>query len=204
MPIQIDSLAQIYAKSVFELARQAGAERVTEVAEELEQIVELSRSNPSFREFLRSPIVDQDARQDAIRRIFGDKVTDLTLRSLLVLNAKGRLNHLEQITGAYDRLVHEAFGRIEVDVYTPEPLDDERREAIRQRIRDALGKEPVLYAYTDPAMIGGIKLQIGDQLVDASVQTRLQRLRDHLLRGGSRALRSRIEQLITGDGSLPN
>jgi ATP synthase F1 delta subunit len=200
MATQIDSLAQVYSRSLFELAQQAGGQdKVVEVGGELEQIMEIARADERFREFLRSPIIEKGARKATISRIFGDNVTDLTLRFLLVLNQKGRLNHLELIAAAYDQLLQQSFGRIEVDVFTPAPLDGERREAIKARIQEALGKEPVLYAYTEPEMLGGIKLRIGDQLIDASVATRLRRLREHVLSGGANALRDRIARMIAGD-----
>ncbi|MHC4990657.1 MAG: ATP synthase F1 subunit delta [Planctomycetota bacterium] len=197
MPKQIDSLAMVYARSLFELAEEAGGqEKIVEVGEELEQICELIRGDRRLGEFIRSPIIERGARQAVINRMFSDRMTDLTLRFLLVLNDKGRLGHIEAITAGYDQLLQEQFGRIEVDVFTPEPLDSERQEKLRARIERALGKEPVLYPYTDADMIGGIKLRIGDQLIDASVATRLRRLRDHLLSSGGSALRERIAELI--------
>ncbi len=69
------------------------------------------------------------------------------------------------------------------------------------RIREALDREPVLYGYTEPEMLGGIKLRIGDQLIDASVATRLRRLREHVLSGGSNALRAQLDRLISGKSS---
>jgi F-type H+-transporting ATPase subunit delta len=111
-------------------------------------------------------------------------VTDLTLRFLLVLNEKGRLGHLETISDAYDQLVHAAFGRVEVDVFTAAPLGAGQLDSIRSRIGAILGKEPVLYTYADPAMIGGLKLRIGDQLIDGSVASRLRRIKHSLLASG--------------------
>lgn len=199
MPAQSDALANVYATSLLDLADQAGGEdKILEVADELEQIVELARSGRNFGEFLSSPIVDAKQRGESIRRIFSDNVTDLTLRFLLVLNEKGRLGHLEPITVAYDRLVQERFGRVEVNVYTPAPLGEAQLESIRNRVRDALGREPVLHPYTDPMMIGGLKLRIGDQLIDGSVAGQLRRIRHNLLTEGTNTLRDRINRIIEG------
>ena len=192
-----DALALVYARSLYELAEEAGGrDKIVEVAEELEQICELARSDRLFGQFLASPVIDRARRGAALRRIFHENVTDLILRFLLVLNNKGRLGHLQAIGEAYDQLVHEAFGRVEVDVYTPGPLADEQVDKLKQRIGAALGKEPVLYAYTDAAMIGGLKLRIGDQLIDGSVASRLRRMRQNLLTSGSAAIRQRIERII--------
>jgi F-type H+-transporting ATPase subunit delta len=201
MTRHVDALAQVYAKSLFELAEQAGGrEKIMEVAEELEQVCELVRGDHVFREFLGSPVIDRSRRSGTLRTIFHGKVTDLALRFLLVLNNKGRLGHLESIGDAFDLLVHEAFGRVEVDVYTPGPLEAEQTETLKQRVGAAVGKEPVLYAYTEPAMIGGLKLRIGDQLIDGSVASRLRRMRRNLLASGGSALRERLGRIIEEGG----
>lgn len=204
MPAQIDALANVYATSLFELASAAGGEeKILEIADELEQITELARSDRAFREFLASPIIDTKKRGESIRQIFRDAVTDLTLRFLLVLNEKGRLGHLDPIAVAYDHIVQEKFGKIEVSVYTPAPLGPDQMEGIRSRVREALSKEPVLHPYTEPSMIGGLKLRIGDQLIDGSVAGQLRRIRQRMMTDGPDVLRQRIERVIdegTTDG----
>jgi len=197
-----DALAMIYARSLYELADAAGGrDKITEVEDELEQICELSRADSNLREFLASPIIDVARRAEALRRILNDRITDLTLRFLLVLNDKGRLGHLEAINTAYDQLVQESYGRVEVDVITPGPLGDEQVDAISQRIEQALGREPVIHRYTEPAMLGGLKLRIGDQLIDGSIATRLRRLRHALLTRGAGDIRAAADRIIREGGA---
>ncbi len=199
-----DAIANVYGRSLYELAEEAGGhDKIVEVAEELEQTCELARADRSFREFLGSPIIDTTRRGEALKRIFHGKVTDLVLRFLLVLNGNGRLGHLEMIGDAYDRLVHEAFGRVEVDVYTPSAPEADQIDSLKQRIAAALGKEPVVYTYSDPTMIGGLKLRIGDQLIDGSIASRLRRMRQNLLTSGGSMIRERLASIIEDikDGS---
>lgn len=201
MATHTDALAKVYARSLYDLANEAGGhDKIVEVGDELEQICELSRGAQVFGEFLTSPIIDSAGRGKSVRAIFDGRITDLTLRFLLVLNDKGRLAHLESITTAYDQLVHDAFDRVEVDIFTPAPLGSEQIDSIKQRIQSVLDRQPVIYSYTDPSMIGGIKLRIGDQLIDGSVASRLRRMRHNLLVGGSSAVRERAEHIIEEDG----
>jgi F-type H+-transporting ATPase subunit delta len=192
-----DALANVYARSLFELATDAGGtDKLMEVADELEQICELAREDKKINLFLSSPIVDVKARGKALSAIFTNRITDLMLRFLLVLNNKGRLNRLESIETAFDQLVQEAFGRIEVDVITPVAIDAELMATIKEKISTVLGKEPVLHPYVDESLLGGIKLRIGDQLIDGSVQTRLRKLREELKNNGGAAVRERFESFI--------
>ena len=196
MPTQTDALASVYARSLVDLAQQAGGQdKINEVLGELEQICELLRSDRKFREFFASPVIDRKARAQSIRKIFGNRVTDLTLRFLLVLNDKNRLGHLEQIFAAIDRMIQEAFGRVEVDVFTPTQLGQTQLEKLRERIRAAIGRDPVLHPYVEPAMLGGLKLRIGDQLIDGSLAGKLRRMKRELLSSGGK-LRDRLTKFI--------
>ena len=197
MKANADALANVYARSLFELATDAGGtDKLVEVADELEQICELAREDKKINLFLSSPIVDVKARGKALSAFFTNRITDLMLRFLLVLNNKGRLNRLESIETAFDQLVQEAFGRIEVDVITPVAIDAELMATIKEKISTVLGKEPVLHPYVDESLLGGIKLRIGDQLIDGSVQTRLRKLREELKNNGGAAVRERFKSFI--------
>jgi F-type H+-transporting ATPase subunit delta len=196
MPTYTDALASVYARSLFELASAAGGQaKISEVAGELEEIVELTRNDRGFREFIGSPVIDRDRREKSLRRIFENRVTDLTLRFLLVLNDKGRLNRLPSVVEAFDGLVQEAFGRVEVDLYTAAPLGREQVDDIKRRIQAAINREPVLHPYTDAGMIGGLKLRIGDQLIDGSVATQLRRMKRELEQSTGK-LRERASRFI--------
>jgi F-type H+-transporting ATPase subunit delta len=195
--VNADALAKVYAKSLFELAMDAGgSDKLVEIADELEQICELAREDKKINLFFSSPVVDVTARGKTLSAIFTNRITDLTLRFLLVLNNKGRLDRLESIETAFDQLLQEAFGRVEVDVITPVAVDAESLTAIKQKIETVLGKEPVLHPYVDEHLLGGIKLRIGDQLIDGSLQTRLRKLGEELKNNGGAAVRERFETFM--------
>ncbi len=186
MPTQVDEVAKVYARSLFELARELGGDAgVASMGAELREVCELARGDRRLQEFFRSPIVDPARRAESLRRMFGGKVTDTLLNFMLVLNRKGRLAELLAIDEAYEAMEQEAFGRVEVDVFTPSgAVDGAARESLAADLRKSLGKEPVLRFYADPAMIGGLKIRIGDRLIDGSVAAQLRRMRGALLERG--------------------
>ncbi len=189
MNAQTDTLARIYAKSLFDLCDEAGGrDKILEVADELEQVCELIRSDASFREYLDSPVIDAARRALGIRTIFTDHITDLVMRFLLVLNTNGRLGHLESIHTAFHDLVQDAWGRVEVDCWTAMPLASEQQKLLCARLHEILGKEPVLHVWTDESLIGGIKIRIGDRLIDGSVAARLKQFEQGLKIRGNRII----------------
>lgn len=189
-----DALAKVYAKGLFEAAdkQDGGAEAVLG---ELEEILEMARNNKDFSEVLASRLIDADKRDASLVRLFKGRVSEHTLSFLRLLNRKGRLGHLAPITGALDAIVQERFGRVEVDVFTAAPVGQSEIESIRKRLTETLGKEVVLHPYTDSTMIGGVKLRMGDQLIDGSVRAELRRMRDRLL-GQSGAVRARSKNIL--------
>ena len=195
---QPNAASMMYARSLLELADQQGGRAVCEeIGSELEQILELGRSDKTFGEFLSSRLIATKARGESLSRNLKGRISDLTLRFLLVLNRKGRLASLPAVAASYDQLLQEKFGRVEVDVYTAEAADSALLDQVRSQLSATLGKEVILHPYTDARMIGGIKVQIGDQLLDASVATQLRRLSDRLDVQGSSELRARAQRLIS-------
>ncbi len=197
---RVNSLARIYAASLFELAEaDGGLPNCETTGLELNGVAEVAQTDASFQEFLRSPVVSMGDKEQALRRIFGDgKVSDLLLRFMLVLNKKSRLDQLVGIGEAYTQLLWERTGRIEVEVFSAKPLDEGLVELVRQRVGEALGKEAVLRNTVDAGLIGGLKLRVGDRMIDASVATQLSRIRESLNTSGAETVRSRIGSLIQG------
>lgn len=192
-----DALARVYARSLFELVRDSGGQPAIEsTLGELEDLLEVARTNPQFGEFLSSRILSAERREAALQSILGGRASNLVRQFVLTLNAKGRLSRLAPIVAAFDELVQEAFGRVEVDVYTASPISPDELNAIRDRLRSVLGKEAIVHPYTDGKMLGGLKLQIGDQLIDGSIETQLRRLRDRFDTEGGPKVRAAADRIV--------
>ena len=197
-----DATARVYARSLFDLANKHGGQAEIEATvAELEDILEIARSDARFAEFLSSPSISSADRAKSLAKIFQGRVSDLTFKFLQVLNEKDRIGHLSSIATAFDQESQEKFGRVEVDVFTVEPVTPDLLRTMKERLTKVMGKDVVLHPYTDANMIGGVKFRIGDQLIDASVATRLRKLKDQLDHDGSAHLRARITRIIDDGGS---
>ncbi|MFO0860411.1 MAG: ATP synthase F1 subunit delta [Phycisphaerales bacterium] len=194
-----DALANVYAKSLFAEAFGAGGrERVETIQGQLEDLLELTRSDKTFNEFLASRVISTAEREGTLKKILGNRIDELLLRFLLVMNRKERLGHLVPVAAAYDQVVQQQFGRVEVDVISAAPLEAGQLSGVRDRLGKALGKEVIVHTYTEPAMIGGVKFRIGDQLIDASVQTSLRKIKDQLGTQGDSVVRGKIDRIVEG------
>lgn len=194
---QKNALAEVYARSLIELAdEQGGLPLAQEAQSELAAVAAAATSDRRFSEFLRSRIITSGVKAATLERMLKGRVSDLTLRFLLVLNKKDRLDQVDAIAHSLQQMLWERTGKVEVEVFTAAPLDSAQTSDVRNRITAAIGRDPVIENTVDPAMIGGIRLRIGDQLIDGSVATRLARMRESLARSGSEAIRTRFASLL--------
>lgn len=202
MAATADTVARVYALSLFELAQDAGGrEKILEVAGELEQIIELARSNTQFANFLDSPVVDTQRRGASIRSIFQDRITDLVLRFMLVLNTNKRLDHIDAVHSAFAELVYEAIGQVEVDVWTAVAMSDEVLQTVTNGLQNVLGKDPVVHAYVDASILGGLKIRVGDKLIDGSIAARLRQLEQSIRTGAAHRIAASVESFTEGSPS---
>jgi F-type H+-transporting ATPase subunit delta len=196
---QPNAATRVYAKSLFDLAfSQGGRAKVEEIMDELEQIVELTRVHPRFGDLLASPAVSTDARAKSLSGILKGHVSDTTLKFLLVLNEKGRIAALSGVCASFDEIVQQQFGLVEVDVFTAQPATPDMVKGLTDRLAHAIGKSVVVHTYTEPDMIGGVKIKIGDQLLDGSIATQLRKLKDKLQQDGASTVRARMGRVLEG------
>lgn len=192
-----DAVDKVYAESLFELVEsRGGRERLEEIASELEEILEVLRENPRAREFMASMIIPAKQKEASLRRIFEGRVSPELLNLILLLNKKGRGTRFRRMATAFDQLMQERFGKVEVDVFARYPLSSEELERLRSMVQGALNREPVIYTYTDPKMVGGIKIRVGDRLIDASIDTRLREMRDKLKTEGASEVKRRFTDIF--------
>jgi F-type H+-transporting ATPase subunit delta len=165
---------RVYARALFEAAQEQG--RLEPVRDELAQIVKLETEVPALRELLRNPQLDPRARAAALEDLFSEG-DELLRNFLLVLADKNRSGQLEEIAREFERLVAEEEGVINADLTTAVELSDDEAAKLLKQIEDASGRKVEATRRVDPGLIGGIVLQVGSHLLDASVRGRLERLR---------------------------
>jgi F-type H+-transporting ATPase subunit delta len=168
--------ARRYARAIFELAQDekdlAGwARRVDRVAQAL--------VDENVRRLLENPSVPTEARLESLDA--GAKGWDEQAKNLAKLLVSGnRVEIARDVADEYQRLVDEAEGRVQATATTAVELSSQERSRLAKELGTSLGREVRLDVNVDPSIIGGLVLQFGDSLIDASVATRLQQLRRRL------------------------
>ncbi|HTL30666.1 MAG TPA: ATP synthase F1 subunit delta [Tepidisphaeraceae bacterium] len=172
-------LALAYAQSLLELAQERN--QAEPIGQELSQIREVIEQNKTFGLFLADPAIGEIERGETIKRIFRGRLNPLLMNFLGVVNQKGRLGSLTAISEAYDGLLDELLGKIEVDVTVAHRLSDQQLEEVRKTVSAALKKDAVMHQYVDEKIIGGLVLRVQDRLLDGSVKAQLDALHRQML-----------------------
>jgi len=165
-----------YATALFDLANEAGA--LDSIEAELNALKAMIGASPDFRNFLKSPVYGQADQMSAITAL-ADKagLGVLTANFLKLVAANRRLFALEDMIRAFTELAANARGEVKAEAVSAAPLSDEQEKALRHEIEAMVGKAVNLETRVDSELLGGLIVKVGSQMIDASLKTKLNRLK---------------------------
>jgi len=188
--IDVLRVARVYAEALLNAAEKAG--KADEIWDELFALVgsPLRRSDSPADPvaLLTSTAIPRGRRDEIIKKALGGKVDPLLLNTILVLNDHQRLDILRAVAAVYHKLIEERARRVRVQVKSAVPLTDGERERVKEMARNRLRLDPLLVETVDPSLLGGLRVQVGDRVIDATVRARLDSLKNQLLARSSHAL----------------
>ena len=170
---------RIYAEALFSAAKESN--RLAQVHESLSDFATAIEQTPELRAVLRNPQVESSGKASILADLAGDD-EPLFKNFLLLVAEKGRAGEIEEIAKEFERLIAREERRLTVEVTTARELTDDEAKGIVDQIEKAAGRTVEATRSVDPELLGGIVLQAGSYLVDASVRGRLERLRQTLVR----------------------
>jgi len=170
--------ASRYARAVFELASEE--REVDRWTERLRAIQEVFHE-PTARAVFANPSLATETRVAAVDTLDLPGLGKEGLNLMRLLVARHRMDSIDAIVEEFEALADDAAGRVRATVTTAIPLSEADREALARDLSKGLGKDVRLKARVDPAILGGLVLEVGDRLTDASVASRLDQLRRQVL-----------------------
>lgn len=171
--------ARRYAHALFGASRKAG--EVEAVQADVEALTALWDSTPALREALTSPLITADAKTRIIDQTLGDRVRPLTAAFLRLAIAKRREAVIPAVRDEFIRLADADRGVVRAHATSAVPLDQDQVQALRAGLEKRTGRRVVLTVSADPAILGGVTVQIEDIVIDGSVRGALERLRERML-----------------------
>jgi F-type H+-transporting ATPase subunit delta len=172
-----ETAARRYAEAAFELGR--GDDTLDAWARDLARLSE-ALAIPEVELIVKHPAIAFARKQEVLRQIVGGDVSKQALDLVLLMIRRGRPKQVPAMVERFSELLRRERGIVLAEVRSALPLDDAERQAISERLAALTGDTVEISEMVDPLLIGGIAVRIGDRLYDASVRSRLERLRARL------------------------
>jgi F-type H+-transporting ATPase subunit delta len=173
-------LATRYAKSLIDLSIEQGS--LEKVHEDMQYISGVSKVNKDFVNLLKSPVISQDKKLAILESVTVGKVSELTAIFNRLLIRKGRESNLPEIADAFIEQYKKHKQIYTVNLTTASPVSDELKQEIVNKVKSQTEMRNIdLVTNVNEELIGGFVLQIGDQLIDASILYDLNAMKQQFL-----------------------
>ncbi len=177
----MEEIAEVYSRSLFEVAQEHDV--LDRVHDELGEFADALDDNRDLQVFFFSPYFSAIEKKEGIEQAVDD-ADERFLHFLELLAERHRLPAIFRIRREYDRMWAEENKLLAVSVTTAVKLDEQVVNDIGRRIEEQTGRRIELSSTIDPGIVGGLVLQVGNMIMDASLKARLERLRKQVARGG--------------------
>ena len=171
--------AHIYAMSLFDIG--VDGDSLGRIGEELHAVRDaVDGLDPQLRTFFQVPQLPPEGKKQVLDQAFGGQLSRPVMGLLHVLVDKRRELLLNAIIDEFDDLLDIHEGRVKALVVAARPLDDELAGALREALENRTGRQVVLEQRVDPNVIGGLRVSLGDLVVDGTLRKALSDMRQTL------------------------
>jgi F-type H+-transporting ATPase subunit delta len=171
--------ANRYAKALLDVLFPANAEIGRE---QLMKFSSLLSSQPQMRQLFENPTIASERRKEVFKAIADSLSYETHVRNFLnLLIDRNRLDLLDDIIGAYQKLLDEKLGIVRAHVTSAATLDAAQQRDIAARLEQVTGKHVRVDLSVDPALIGGVVARVGSTIYDGSIRQQLQVFKQRLI-----------------------
>jgi len=175
----MEEIAAVYARSLFEVAREQG--KLDVVREQLGEFTDVLAESRDLQTFFFSPYFSTQEKEEGLERVVTG-AEPIVLNFLRLLIENHRVPVIFRVRRAYDDLWEEENRLLPVQVTSAVELDETTLRAIGDRIAEQTGRRVELSAHVEPDILGGIVVRVGNTVLDASIRNRLEQLRRQVAR----------------------
>ncbi len=193
--VDVEKLARIYAQAVLDAAGDHQAQ--SSIMEELKSLVtEVLDKFPDFEQVLGSALVSEDEKLAMLDRVFGKRLSTMTLSFLKVLTEHQRLGLLRQVVRSAAQMWETRSNRLAVEIRLACETSSALLEEMTSTLKRVFDADPVVKTVIDPTLIAGFVVRVGDKVYDASARTSLEHARTTMIAHAIEAIQSRPEKFL--------
>jgi F-type H+-transporting ATPase subunit delta len=170
---ELATLARPYADALFQVAIKGDLEQLTAEVDALATIA----ADVQLRQFADNPMVTAEQVMEVVSAAVQTPLSDTAKNLLSTVIANGRLTVLPEIVSQFHVLVNERSGVSDAQVFSAFAIDAEQLEALVATLEKRFGRKLNATVQVEPALIGGIRVVVGDEVLDTSVKARLEQMK---------------------------
>ncbi|NLB52715.1 MAG: F0F1 ATP synthase subunit delta [Syntrophomonadaceae bacterium] len=172
------SVARRYAEAFFSIAREA--EKIDEFQLELQAVVDTIKEVENLQEYFSHLLIPAKEKKEIAAKIFKGKISPMTLNFLMMVLDKRRQAYLESILEEYKDMANEVKNITKADLISAQEVPEVEVKSLQEKLSASTGKTVQLKQTVDPSLLGGIKIRIGDQIMDGTIAKKLEMLKTQL------------------------
>ena len=177
-----NEIAERYSQGLYELAKENNT--VSEKKDQAEGLITVLEENKDFLLFLKAVKITNENKKEAISTIFKDKLDIDMIHFLKLIVDKDRVYYLVAILERYVALANEYLGIEKAIVHSARKLSEEDMHRIQEALQKKTGKVIQLTNQIDPDLIAGIKVTVGNHVTDITMKSKIENMKEVLLKGG--------------------
>lgn len=164
-----------YARAMFDVARAEG--NVDRIGDELYRFARALEGSDELRTALTDPHLPASKRQQIVEDLLGGRAEPATISLVGMAVGTGRARELPAIIDSLVKMSAEESGKVVAEVRSAVELDAGQRDRLADAVAKATGRQVEVKVVVDPSVLGGLVTTVGDTVIDGSVRTRLEQLK---------------------------
>lgn len=177
-------VARRYARALFSIGKKTGAKELASFGQELAALAQAIEGTPELGKVFRNPIFTPEEKRAVISKVIeGIKVSKTVQNFCFLLAEKDRLALIPDIQAFYNILLDAEQGVVRGELVTAIELPKAKRDEVKSQLEKQANQKLILDFSVNKAILGGVMLKIGDQVLDASLRAQLGILKENIKRG---------------------
>ena len=177
--MNVKSKIDRYAKILFSISDTS--EKYESIEKILYILSTLCNTSLNFKQFLLTKRISSDLKKEILLSIFKDLINESEIDLIIYLMEGIDLRYIKLITEKYKKLISDSRGNVKVEVVTAEQLSNLDLTDIEEKINSKINGSVIISNTVDKNILGGIKLKVGNTLIDGSIKTKLDKLKQSMI-----------------------
>jgi len=175
MSIVLCKVAEPYAEALLDLAKSNNS--LQDMTNDMNIVSQFLANSSDLKKFLGNPLITKDAKKNVVKDVLGEQIDGRTLKFLLLLVDRGRIELLESVAEKFLELSYKQQSIEIAKITSSIKLSADQQKEIAEKLKIITGAKQIKLALkVDPQLIGGFTIEIGSKMIDTSIRGQLRQI----------------------------